>query len=371
VVQALRISFFMIVCGALIAPVFIVCVGVFTPHNLTPEQQLVEDSSDVVLLSTLAARVRKGEPPGRDLAPLIDAVLATQTGRVHDAVWTREAGELIEATRDRGLISDEHWNQYLMQGVDFRPEIVDPIRAGDPILLRYDLIPRLGPSAKLIIEYSVTSEIDQRYPTRETPVVHRETVSANAGGRGPWRGVPLSPQARGELKVGPHLLEITVAYKMYLPATSGEGPKLIGDSVLTANTSFRVLPPELPIKSLAYASADQAALSKAVGVRSLGCGRWHPTQIELDMTRVATPKPILFDVFLRSGDQLWEVGGNVAAAPPGITFGTKLIELDAARVDVVLRPSVDGDLNHAQPVTFQDAEVVFPAIPVIRPAGKP
>src|SRR4051812_45040783 len=285
-IQALRISFFMIVCGALIAPVFIVCAGIFTPHDLTPEQQLVEDSSDIVLLSTLAARVRKGEPAGRELTPLIDAVLAAQTGRVHDAVWTPQAGELIEATRDRGLISDERWNQYLMQGVDFRPEVADPIRAGDPILLRYDVIPRLGPSAKLIIEYSVTSEIDQRYPTRETPVVHREKVAANTGGRGPWRRVPLSPQARGELKVGPHLLELEVAYKMYLPATPSEGPKLLGDSRLTADTSFRVLPPEQAIKSLAYAPADKAALVKAVNVRSLGYGRWHPSQIDLDMTRV-------------------------------------------------------------------------------------
>src|SRR6478672_9133591 len=129
----------MIVCGALIAPIFIVCAGVFTPHDLTPQQQLVEDSSDIVLLSTIAGRLRRGEPAGRELTPLVDAILETQTGRVHDAVWTPQAGELIEAAHDRGLLSESQWNTYLMQSVDFRPEVADPIRAGNPILLRYQL----------------------------------------------------------------------------------------------------------------------------------------------------------------------------------------------------------------------------------------
>src|SRR5437763_643269 len=165
-VQALRISFFMIVCGALIAPVFLLCAGLFTPHDLTPDQQLVEDSSDIVLLSTLADRVRRGEPAGRELAPLIDAVLGAQTGRVHDAVWTPQGGELIEAAHDRGLLSESQWDQYLMQGATFRPEVADPIRPGDPIWLRYQLVPRLGPRTKLLIEYSTELEMDQRYPVR-------------------------------------------------------------------------------------------------------------------------------------------------------------------------------------------------------------
>ena len=47
------------------------------------------------------------------------------------------------------------------------------------------------------------------------------------------------------------------------------------------------------------------------------------------------------------------------------------VEMRELQVDVVLQPSLDDGLYHVRPATFDDTQIVFPKVPILRPTPTP
>lgn len=129
------------------------------PYWLLRREALGGGSSESGAVGELLRRLRAGQLSGPQVRQLVDDAMARQADAARK--WISGWGQIVEGAKDRGLVADDLWLRYLVQGT--HPAVVlaarAAVRRGDPLpaMVRIDE-PRIG-SARVTLNVPLSVEL--------------------------------------------------------------------------------------------------------------------------------------------------------------------------------------------------------------------
>ncbi|MEL7237838.1 MAG: hypothetical protein AAGK78_03170 [Planctomycetota bacterium] len=185
---------------------------------------VAEYGSDFVTRE-VTRRVEVGRVDDRDdLADVVEQILVRQADRTKS--WSGVGGDLIEAVRDAGLLTDEAWQQYLREANPLTVTYRKTVLAGSTLPVEFawsSALTRGGTSVKVI------SLARHR---REPPeYLHRTKMVAARIGDGPWQQLdpPIAEETPGDFNGGGHVGHGPISFvfndhPIPIPADTQPGP---------------------------------------------------------------------------------------------------------------------------------------------------
>jgi hypothetical protein len=313
-------------------------------------------------LIELASRFRKGKLSEERRVELVNLALDIQGDLWRP--WTGAVGDVVAAARDAKQLSGEQWERYVRQAAPPQIKVGPDLRRGDRLGLSvFAPTPRLAPGdaqdsdlrcVRLMIG---EAEIDLSQAWGET--------------------VPVE-SATARLPDGPYTVRATVQRTVRHTSTARKTATLLDEHVeLTA--PLTIVPAVVATRKINTNPALREAIQRALTVTQLGVDPGaappfparEPT-LSLHVRAVEPPLGMAFRAVLRSAAREWEVGS--LRFPPGRTSASvataalaDLPGFDAARVDVVLRPSPEDATGSFHLAELWGGEVVIKDVAVDPP----
>ena len=330
-----------------------------------------------VAIAELARRLVDGKlEPQREQA-LEDAALALQADLKRP--WAPAWGELLEASRNAGQLSNEQWDRYIAQSVCLSLEARPMVRRGDPLPVRI----RWGPprAGKAVFALDVALEPEVKIG-EETAVMYdqgankfrRFQVAPGATATNVFaEGVCyLKPELLGKLADGSHTVNVAARVISRTPVVRAAraGGRA---SKIELEAKWELVPADRPTvrvtADLGHREAVEAAL-KMYGVE-YSVGPQQPGRMTGYLDGNRPPVLLCYDAYVRVGFSRLPFG-PVLLSPQGqggrFPMATVVPgpPMEATTVDVVLEPSaeratrtVDVFEIWGEPVVFKGVKVRF------------
>jgi hypothetical protein len=324
----------------------------------------------------LTSRFKAGRLDPLDVGVITDAALDVQGNP--DRIWTVAASDVIDAVRDAKQMPPARWQRYVRQAAPPQLKVRPNLCRGDPLVLAVYLPPpRVSRGHPLDVELDwmrlrVGGVNVVQYGNR----VGRQIRSGQGGGE--VASVLPVDAAVARLPDGPQVVSATVHWTVSEPKASGAA---LVDEEVELSAPLTILPPAAPrAVKLNTDPALRERVEKSLTVSRLGVGpgparassRGEGSQLFLHVRAANPPVGMSFRAILRSGHREWEIG--LLRFPPGDTTGrvtaadfTLLEDFDAARVDLVLKPSAEAATETAGLMEIWGGEVVIKNVAVDPP----
>ena len=330
-----------------------------------------------VAIAELARRLVDGElPPQREQA-LEDAALALQADLKRP--WAPAWGELLEASRNAGQLSNEQWDRYIAQSVCLSLEARPMVRRGDPLPVRISWGPPRAGKAVFTLDVALEPEVKIGEETAALyqggPASRRFQVAPGATNTDVLaEGVCyLKPELLAKLPDGTHTVNVAARVMSRGPVQTRARVVAGKASRVELAAKWELVPADRPTvrvtADIGHREAVEAAL-KLYGVE-YSVGPQQPGRMTGYFDCNRPPVTLCYDAYVRVGFSRLPFG-PVVLSPEGqggrFPMGTVVPgpPMEATTVDVVLEPSaeratrtVDVFEIWGEPVVLKGVKVQF------------
>ncbi|MDB5295802.1 MAG: hypothetical protein JWO31_1785 [Phycisphaerales bacterium] len=338
---------------------------------------------------------------------LAELGLLHQTDR--SATWVPGWGDIVEAARAAGTLSDDGWKQYRLRAGNVTLEVRPVVRRGDPVPFWI----HNGPTRLAAKQFYRTTEYgrtpDPSYskpgdglaidgkpvPEYRNAGSDSGILAAQYGGGASGSNITLPDRVLRELGDGPHEMVLTIRSTVTdgPPAGNAADDPTAASEVIELRATFTLGPADRPTVTLNPDPTLRPAVERALTVTQAD---WNTASgrpsgyLNVSVQCSGTPIGLAYSAAARpaggpSGGPSWSLGTlNFSPSTPGVSSssgyglgasGRELAGFDADRIDVVLTPSLPAAVRTTNLTQIWDGEVIIRNVPVKRrgPAavGKP
>jgi hypothetical protein len=359
------------------------------PFTRTPTRELLRrahesaNPASAAILAEVTRRLRRGEGiPPEDVSLLVERAFAWQTNRTE--LWSSDWGQLVEASRDRGLVSDAEWRRYARQVAEPTPfRARRPVRQGDPVeTVAADWIPtRGGASRRFVIEAdpvrvqvggvdavsmpwpdSVTLETskDRAEPTWSSRLAYSDSPTIVRGRYSP--SMVILPSA--SLGPGDHIILVDV--KWTIRDASSRAVLVEEHRDLTARVEL--LPKDASIATFDDDPGVASRMRATVAISEVYIHAERPLWVFTLDYPPESPVGLACAVFFRAKGREWRAGDLLVerwagfSPDPSAPFDLP----DVETLDVILRPNPAIAYRADQQTRFLGRELVFQGVRINR-----
>jgi hypothetical protein len=325
-------------------------------------------------LTQLATRLGVGKLSQQQIDGLMDQALVVQ-GDVKQT-WVPGWGDLVESANAGGKLSKERWDKYLTQAPNLKLIVRPELRRGDKLPYWIHNQPaRVGSKSSI----SVTHSIKQ---WTIGPVTHRSEDGSSMGSMLSTTGGGASGSSFDIAKHldpipdGPQTMRITFD----LTFARGWNAPRMATSTLELSAPLNLHPANEPTAHFNNDPTLRAGVEKALTVSFAEYGQtWNSKYLNLTIMVGGVPVGIGYDVYARfggAGGREQKIGSF--ACPKGTnnhgwSCGGDVNPFDDARIDIVLKPSLEAAIASIDTFEVWNGEVVIKDVVVKRmtPASNP
>jgi len=333
-------------------------------------------------LAELIRRIDNQSLKPRQIDRLVEMGLEYQ--RRTDLPWIPAWGLIVEQSRAGRHVSDEQWQQYVLQAANFSFAVRPDIRRGDPLVASLDvLVPRLGsadfelnipsePPIKLQSRFKSDAESSEIFTdSKETMSIYLQRQTGPSG----WNRVDWDDALWAPLRDGPQLASCSFEVQIYLPSYPRQEKKLLAKKQVKLSAPFMLHAADHQTVSLI--SDPRWREPMKTWITSVTCPGlyWDKQSMTLNPGWLASP-PLdgSFEIYVKTSRREYK-GSEIdvyAGKDPvtAITWSMPVFDSDE-HADVILRPSVHSAVGTLDMTQIWGEELVLHNVPVSRMAWAP
>lgn len=319
-------------------------------------------------LNELVRRLNASKLSSEQIDTLVSDALKVQADLTR--TWQPDWGNIIEAARGKGAVSDEDWETYAKQAVAgaFTLQVRPEVRRGDPLPYRIrELAGRVGNG-------------DAFWVSHERGQLKLGNVTHTSGGSGgslltPFGGgsfgsyASLTPEEWARIPDGPQEAHVTLAFTVREYQSNPDRGPVITEQSVTLTSQWEIVRADQPTVTVTSPSEHREAVRDSLKNIELTRRKQADGTPYLEgMFRLnQPPMDLAFDVVLRSGSREWKQG-TVSIVSGGNTHWSTSSEdvpdADVTKVDVVFVPSEEVARQTVGLTNIWGETVVIPDVPI-------